>query len=457
MHICKSICLAEADNTLFGGYRAGNFACLDFAPNPVPDSDVSKKRPSSASASKTAPAAARPWSDRVFHNTHTRGGRRKAVRGWAVKIQWQGKRRTFSLVGATRREAAAEAKKIHGRLRLEGWDAVSQLPGFRGGPSGQNDVQYWKGRLGMRKSGVGAELNYAARLDHEGRGAYFPLGGSGPEQAASKALQIHNFLVRKGWEKTRASFSCEVTMGFRWAANPLLWSYTTLHTLPAPSGTPRPLGNQAASRIAIVEPTRELRNALLECLSGGSGTRCAPFETPAHFEAALAGMPISLCLVNIECADSWFSGGPVQLRTLPSGVCALPYSLHVDSDDLFLSAPGGLSGYCFKRLPPAEILLPVAHLMDRPAAASALIGAIEAFFQGVTRIPAALPAPASRQPSFTRREHEVLALLSKGHVDKEIARSLGISGWTVHEHIKRIFEKLGVHSRLEATLAYLQK
>jgi DNA-binding NarL/FixJ family response regulator len=42
-------------------------------------------------------------------------------------------------------------------------------------------------------------------------------------------------------------------------------------------------------------------------------------------------------------------------------------------------------------------------------------------------------------------------------VDKEIARLLGISSWTVHEHVKRIFDKLHVHSRVEAALAYLQK
>jgi DNA-binding NarL/FixJ family response regulator len=47
--------------------------------------------------------------------------------------------------------------------------------------------------------------------------------------------------------------------------------------------------------------------------------------------------------------------------------------------------------------------------------------------------------------------------MSKGYVDKEIAPALGISTWTVHEHVKRIFEKLQVHSRTEAVLAYLQK
>ena len=40
---------------------------------------------------------------------------------------------------------------------------------------------------------------------------------------------------------------------------------------------------------------------------------------------------------------------------------------------------------------------------------------------------------------------------------KEIASALGISIWTVHNHLKHIYEKLNVHTRTEALLKYLQK
>jgi DNA-binding CsgD family transcriptional regulator len=42
-------------------------------------------------------------------------------------------------------------------------------------------------------------------------------------------------------------------------------------------------------------------------------------------------------------------------------------------------------------------------------------------------------------------------------VDKEIAQALGISAWTVHGHIKKIFERLGVRTRTEAVVRYLEK
>jgi DNA-binding NarL/FixJ family response regulator len=64
---------------------------------------------------------------------------------------------------------------------------------------------------------------------------------------------------------------------------------------------------------------------------------------------------------------------------------------------------------------------------------------------------------AREMAKLTHREHEILNLLSKGYVDKEIAEALGISVWTVHGHLKKVFEKLGVHTRTEAAIKYLHK
>jgi DNA-binding NarL/FixJ family response regulator len=58
---------------------------------------------------------------------------------------------------------------------------------------------------------------------------------------------------------------------------------------------------------------------------------------------------------------------------------------------------------------------------------------------------------------LTPREHEVLALLSHGYADKVIADRLHISIYTVHVHVRNIFEKLGVHNRTGAVMKYFQK
>ncbi len=53
--------------------------------------------------------------------------------------------------------------------------------------------------------------------------------------------------------------------------------------------------------------------------------------------------------------------------------------------------------------------------------------------------------------SLTRREYEVLSLLSKGKQNKEIARSLNIAEHTVEQHLKSIYRKLNVCNRVEAS------
>lgn len=57
---------------------------------------------------------------------------------------------------------------------------------------------------------------------------------------------------------------------------------------------------------------------------------------------------------------------------------------------------------------------------------------------------------------LSKREHQVLELIAKGHPNKEIAFQLSISPKTVQFHIKSLFEKLGASSRTEVVVAALK-
>ncbi len=59
-------------------------------------------------------------------------------------------------------------------------------------------------------------------------------------------------------------------------------------------------------------------------------------------------------------------------------------------------------------------------------------------------------------PKLTRRESEVLALLSEGLGDKQIGVNLGISEHTAGTHLRNIFLKLQVHSRTGAVSKFLR-
>jgi DNA-binding CsgD family transcriptional regulator len=53
---------------------------------------------------------------------------------------------------------------------------------------------------------------------------------------------------------------------------------------------------------------------------------------------------------------------------------------------------------------------------------------------------------------LTAREREVLQWLARGKADRDIAEILDISARTVHKHLQRIYEKLGVENRTAAVI-----
>ena len=65
---------------------------------------------------------------------------------------------------------------------------------------------------------------------------------------------------------------------------------------------------------------------------------------------------------------------------------------------------------------------------------------------------AAAPRPDERPAGLTEREIEVLGLIARGHLNKQVARTLGISPKTVGSHVEHIYAKTGVSTRAGATL-----
>lgn len=59
---------------------------------------------------------------------------------------------------------------------------------------------------------------------------------------------------------------------------------------------------------------------------------------------------------------------------------------------------------------------------------------------------------ASRKPTLTGRELEVLEFVARGHTSRQIGELLFISENTVKNHVRNVLDKLGLHSRNEAVL-----
>jgi DNA-binding NarL/FixJ family response regulator len=87
---------------------------------------------------------------------------------------------------------------------------------------------------------------------------------------------------------------------------------------------------------------------------------------------------------------------------------------------------------------------------DLHAAMTAVAAGRTTWAPGVRLRPAVQPPTTG--PVLTRRERQVLTLMSQGLGNRAIAGELFISENTVKNHVRRVHEKLGVHTRTEAVI-----
>lgn len=209
-------------------------------------------------------------------------------------------------------------------------------------------------------------------------------------------------------------------------------------------------------KVSIVEDDQALRECLAIVINGSSGYRCVGTHPDA--ESALHQLPQEQPDVTLMDIHLPSLSGIECLRILKPKLPATQFiMLTAYSDDsmVFEALASGATGYLLKRTPPTEILEAIeeAHRGGSPMTSQIARKVVQSFRQP---IPASSSEDAA-QATLSVREHEILSHLSKGYRYKEIASQLNISTETVRTHLRRIYEKLQVHSRTEAVVRYMNK
>jgi len=125
-------------------------------------------------------------------------------------------------------------------------------------------------------------------------------------------------------------------------------------------------------------------------------------------------------------------------------------TVYDDDEKIFQSILAGASGYLLKNAEPQEIIEAIKQIKSGAPMSPSI----------ARRVLGMLKQPLLRRAAdfdLTPREDEILHSLVDGLSYKKIADKLFISPLTVHSHIKRIYEKLHVHSRAEAVSKVLRQ
>jgi DNA-binding NarL/FixJ family response regulator len=202
--------------------------------------------------------------------------------------------------------------------------------------------------------------------------------------------------------------------------------------------------------VSIVEDSHGTRENLKELLRRTPGLRCVGAH--ANAEDALRLIPSEnpdVALVDINLPGMSGIECVARLKECAPKTQVLILTTYEDSNLIFESLRAGASGYLLKNMAPSELTQAIEQVHSGGSPMSMRIARkVVKYFQGVT-------SSTSEGETLTKREQEVLALLARGYLYKEIADRLGVSISTVRVHLQAVYEKLHVHSRTQAVVKFL--
>ncbi|ODU58505.1 MAG: DNA-binding response regulator [Comamonadaceae bacterium SCN 68-20] len=172
--------------------------------------------------------------------------------------------------------------------------------------------------------------------------------------------------------------------------------------------------------------------------------------TLAEARAGLAQQPVALALVDLQLPDGNGCDLIAQLRADDPGLGILVVSAWSSEDAILGALRAGATGYVLKERDDVEVQLSIRSVLRGGAPIDPFIAR-----RILQLLPAPAPAAAGAAPAeaLSEREGEILRLVADGLSNREIAEQLFLSRYTVESHVKRIYRKLAVSSRMGAVSA----
>ena len=211
------------------------------------------------------------------------------------------------------------------------------------------------------------------------------------------------------------------------------------------SGRPSPI------RVGIIEDRRDIREGLGVLISGTTGYQCTcAFRSMEEaLESADRNLPHVL-LVDIGLPGMSGIDGIRILKERYQTLPMLMLTVYDDDDRIFDALCAGACGYLLKDTPPARLLASIEEAVLGGSPMSPEIARrVVSLFRDIR-------PPGTADYQLTPHEIRLLKLLVDGHNYKTAAKELDVSVNTISFHMRRIYEKLQVHSKSEAVAKALR-
>ncbi|MDO1450805.1 response regulator transcription factor [Rhodocytophaga aerolata] len=207
-------------------------------------------------------------------------------------------------------------------------------------------------------------------------------------------------------------------------------------------------------KLLLYEDNKPLREGLSMLMGGSEGFMVAgAFPNCNNVVEEVALLKPDVVLMDINMPGVGGLAGLKLIKNQFPEVKVVMLTVFDDNQTVFDAMKAGADGYLLKKTPPAKLL---EYLQDVYQGGAAMTASVA---RQVLQLFAHAPVIEQKKDyQLSDREKEVLQWLVNGYSYKMIAGQLFISLETVRSHIKKIYEKLHVHSKTEAvTKAYKDK
>ena len=203
--------------------------------------------------------------------------------------------------------------------------------------------------------------------------------------------------------------------------------------------------------VVNIDDQREIREGLGVLIDATQGYKCVGrYRSMEEALISIGPNPPDVALVDIGLPGMSGIDGIKILKERYPQLVSLVLTVYSDDARIFAALCAGACGYLLKKTPPARLLEALREAVDggspmSPEVARSVIG----LFRDIR-------PPQNADYELTPHETRLLKMMVEGHNYKSAAKEFGVTTHAISFHMRRIYEKLQVHSKSEAVAKALK-